>query len=91
MRGILSSCLIAAALAFVAPQVEVGPWPSTETVVAAQEPQRPGLDVDVDVDEGGAAWYMNPLWMALGGFAVLLLVLIIVFAARGGGTTVIKD
>lgn len=49
------------------------------------------LDVNIDVDEGGGAWWTNPIWIAVGVIALVLLVVIIAMAARGGGTTVIKD
>jgi hypothetical protein len=49
------------------------------------------LDVNIDVNEGGGAWWANPVWIAIGGIALVLLIVIIAMAARGGGTTVIKD
>ena len=49
------------------------------------------LDVNVDVNEGGGAWWANPVWIAVGVIALVLLIVIIAMAARGGGTTVIKD
>ena len=49
------------------------------------------VDVDVDRNSGGGAWYMSPTWIVIGILAVGILVAIIVAASRGGGTTVIKD
>lgn len=45
---------------------------------------------DVDVDSGGGAWYVNPVWVVAGLLAVGILVAIIIAASRGGGTTVVK-
>ena len=49
------------------------------------------LEVDIDTNEGGGAWYTSPLWIAIGVIALVLLILLIVAATRGGGTTVIKE
>jgi hypothetical protein len=51
------------------------------------------LDVDISVNKGGgggARWYANPVWIAIGGLGLIVLVLLIVMAVRGGGTTVVK-
>lgn len=48
-------------------------------------------EVDVDVADSDAAWYLSPTWIVIGVLAVGVLVAIIVAASRGGGTTVIKD
>ena len=57
---------------------------------AAQQPQAP--TINVEVNRGGRAWYLNPVWMAIGGVALVLVILLIVMAARGGGggTTVVR-
>jgi hypothetical protein len=66
---------------------------SAELTAATTLQEQPDLgakiDVDIDTDEGGA-WYTNPLWMAIGGLAVVVLVLLVVMASRGGGTTVVR-
>lgn len=50
------------------------------------------LDVDINTNEGGGAWYMSPLWIGVGLLALVLLIVLIAAATRGGGgTTVIKD
>jgi hypothetical protein len=49
------------------------------------------LDVDIDVNEGGGAWWTSPVWIAIGAIGLLVLILIIVMAARGGGTTIVKE
>ena len=48
-------------------------------------------EVDVDVADNDASWYVSPTWIVIGVLAVGVLVAIIVAASRGGGTTVIKD
>ena len=63
---------------------------SVSSVGYAQEPGAK-LNVDINVNKGGGGrWYANPVWIAIGGLAVLVLIALIVMAARGGGTTVVK-
>ena len=52
--------------------------------------QVPDIDVDIDTDEGGGAWYANPVWIAIGGIALVVLLVLVVLAGRGGGTTVVR-
>jgi len=62
-------------------------------VVYAQDQPGANLDVDINLNEGGGGggnWYANPMWVAIGGLAVILLVALVVMAGRGGGTTVLK-
>jgi hypothetical protein len=59
--------------------------------VGAQDQAGAKLDVNINVDKGGAGqWYANPLGIAIGGLALLVLVGLVVMAARGGGTTIVK-
>lgn len=53
---------------------------------------KPSLDVNVDVkDEGSDATLgINPVWLAIGGLAVVVLVVLIAMAMRGGSSTVVK-
>jgi streptogramin lyase len=69
------------------------------TAAAVQDPapqpsQPKGGDVkiDVDLDDDGAVWYTDPLWIVLGAAAVIVVVALVAAAARGGGggTTVIR-
>lgn len=62
-------------------------------VLAAADQQAPSgqLDVDINTNEGGGAWYTSPLWIAIGVIALVLLILLIVMASRGGGTTIVKE
>lgn len=56
-------------------------------------PQPPTINVEVNRSGGGRAWYFSPVWMAIGGIALVLVILMIVLAARGGGsggTTVVR-
>lgn len=52
------------------------------------------LDIDINVNKGGggsARWYANPMWIAIGGLALIVLVALIFMAGRGsGGTTVVR-
>jgi len=49
------------------------------------------LDVEIGLNKGaGGQWSVNPMWMAIGGLAMVVFIALIVMAARGGGTTVIK-
>jgi hypothetical protein len=58
-----------------------------------QQPAQPEgrIDVNVDLDRDGGAWYTNPVWVAIGVIALIVLVLLIVMATRGGGTTIVKE
>lgn len=57
----------------------------------AQQAPTGRLEVDIDTNEGGGAWYMSPIWIAIGIIAVVLLILLIVMASRGGGTTIVRE
>ena len=59
----------------------------------AQDQPGAKLNIDISVNKGGGGggkWYANPVWIAIGGLALLVLIVLIVMAARGGGTTVVK-
>jgi hypothetical protein len=62
---------------------------SSSSLGYAQEPGAK-LNVDISVNKSGGRWYANPVWIAIGGLAVLVFIALIVMAARGGGTTVVK-
>ena len=57
---------------------------------SSQAPQPP--QIHVEVNRGGGRWYASPVWIAIGGVALVLVILLIVMAARGGGggTTVVR-
>lgn len=67
----------------------------SEAGVVSYAQDQPGakLDLEINVNKGGGGggnWYANPMWIAIGGLALLVLVALIVMAGRGGGTTVVK-
>jgi hypothetical protein len=55
------------------------------------QPPSGDLDINVDVNKGGTAWYASPVWIAIGVVALLVIIALIITATRGGGTTVVKD
>jgi hypothetical protein len=62
-------------------------------VVHAQDQPSGKLDIDINLNDGGGgggSWYANPMWVAIGGLAVVLLLALVVMAGRSGGTTVLK-
>ena len=51
------------------------------------------LKVNISTSETRTTtWYTDPVWLAVGGLAVLLIIVLIVMAARGKGssTTVVR-
>ena len=66
--------------------------------IQQQPPKAPAKDIDltINVEKKDAtparAWYLNPVWMAIGGLGLALLIVLIILAARGGGsaTTVVR-
>jgi len=64
--------------------------------IQQQPPKAPskGIDVTINVEKKDAtrAWYLNPVWMAIGGLGLALAIVLIILAARGGGsaTTVVR-
>jgi hypothetical protein len=68
----------------------VGMLLATGTVALAQEPP---IRVEVQTTETQTTWYTDPVWLAIGGLALLLFIVLIVLAARGGRkstTTVVR-
>lgn len=59
---------------------------------ATSQPQTQPPQINVEVNRGGGRWYASPVWIAIGGVALVLVILLIVMAARGGGggTTVVR-
>ena len=62
--------------------------PADAQATQPQQPQSP--QINVEINRGGRAWYASPVWIAIGGVALVLVILLIVMAARGGGTTVVR-
>jgi hypothetical protein len=63
----------------------------SDFVIALQQQPSGRVDVDVDVNRGGRAWWTSPTWIAIGVIALVLIILIVALVSRGGGTTVIKE
>ena len=97
MRGILLSLALLFVVGAAAPITSahwgvpvVSAAPASQ-VVLQQNPTR-DINVDVNVNRGGGAWYRSPVWIAIGVLAAIVILLLIVVAARGGGgTTIVKD
>lgn len=68
----------------------ITPAPLALELNAAQQPPR-DLNIDIDINRRGDAWWTSPVWIAIGVIAAILLVLIVAMAMRGGGTTVVKS
>lgn len=47
------------------------------------------IDVNIDTDDGGGAWYVQPVWLAIGGLALLVIIFMVVSASRGKNTTTV--
>ena len=54
--------------------------------------QDPTIKVDVTSTESHTVWYMQPVWLAIGGIVLLLVIVLAVMAARnkGSSTTVVR-
>lgn len=81
--ALLLSLGLVASASVVVPTVVDG-----SAVVAAM--QQPTGQLEVDIDNGGGAWWTNPLWIGIGIVALIAIIAVIVAASRGG-TTVVKD
>ena len=95
MRLFIATIALATGLGATMVVNEVAPPPTTAVTYAqgnAQPPAQPPAQINVEVNRGGRAWYLSPVWMAIGGIALVLIILLIVLAARGGGggTTVVR-
>lgn len=85
MRFLTASLMLVAAFCF-------GPLAMPALALAQGQPAQGRLDVNINTHgSGGAAWWANPIWIAIGVIALVLLIVIVAMAARGSGTTVIKE
>lgn len=83
-RAILLVLAVAAAGQFASVlEVPGGALPAVSIASAAEGPD---LDVEVDIDREGDAWYRNPIWIAIFVLGALIIIVLIIMAARGGGT-----
>ena len=89
--GILSGAL-ALPLTHVNVLPESVPAIGAVATLDAQGSQPQAPQINVEVNRGGGRWYASPIWIAIGGVALVLVILLIVMAARGGGggTTVVR-
>jgi membrane protein DedA with SNARE-associated domain len=54
--------------------------------------QIPDKKIEITVgDHASAAWYHNPMWIAIAILAAVLVVLLVVLIGRRGGNTIIKN
>jgi len=64
-------------------------FPTMALIAALQNP-----NVTVQVNEKSTSWYTQPMWLAIGGVALVVIILIAVLAGRAGrgrsNTTVVK-
>jgi hypothetical protein len=64
-------------------------FPTMALIAALQNPT-----VTVQVNEKSTSWYTQPMWLAIGGVALVVIILIAVLAGRAGrgrsNTTVVK-
>ena len=93
MRFIIALLAVGGILAGAATMPALAAAGDSSYAVAAAEQQAPSgrLEVDIDTDQGGGAWYTSPLWIAIGVIGLVLLILLIVMASRGGGTTIVRE
>ena len=54
--------------------------------------QDPVVKVEMHTTESHTVWYTSPVWLAIGGIALVVVIMLIVMAARGRGssTTVVR-
>ncbi|PYO93833.1 MAG: hypothetical protein DMD62_08325 [Gemmatimonadetes bacterium] len=49
-----------------------------------------GAKVEIKTGESHAAWYTQPVWIAIGVIALVLIIVLISMAGRRNNTTVVK-
>lgn len=82
--------MLPAASAGIAPSASIGSGTVLLAAPALEAQQAPIINVEINKGGGSKAWYANPVWIAIGGLALLVLIVLIVMAAKGSGTTVVK-
>ena len=99
MRSLLVVLAVLFGAATAAPaRAELSPHPSISAIAATtyalqQNPVK-DVNVDINVNHGGRAWYRSPIWIAiavLGGIVLLVLLMLAFRGTGGGGTTIIRD
>lgn len=66
--------------------------PMALTVASVAPLQEAKVTVQVNDNTTRTSWYTQPIWLAIGGVALVVIILIAVLAGRGGrsNTTVVK-
>ena len=82
--------LLPAASAGIAPSTSMASGTMLLAAHALDAQQAPVINVEINKGGGSKAWYANPVWIAIGGLALLVLIVLVVMALKGGGTTVVK-
>ena len=62
----------------------------TSTTGLAMILQDPAIKVDVSTTDGHSTWYTSPVWLAIGGLALLLIIVAIFASRRKSTTTVVR-
>ncbi len=64
----------------------------TSATAMAVTLQDPAIKVNVQTTESSTTWYTSPMWLAIGGIAILLIIVLAIMAGRGrkSTTTVIR-
>ena len=95
MRSILLASAMACLVTVALPQRTAAAATDGPTIAAAQVValQIPDKKIEITVGDHGvsAAWYRNPVWIAIGLLAAIVIILLIVMLARGGGTTIVRE
>jgi hypothetical protein len=100
LTALLFSLVLASAAGLASPQPQLDAKLSVASdssqVSVVQPPGGKDLNIDINVNRpSGGRWYANPVWIAIGGLAVLLVLVLLVLALRGGGggngTTIIRE
>jgi hypothetical protein len=64
--------------------------PSQPSQPVTQPPAKGEVELDVDINDEGGAWYADPVWIVIGIAALVIIVALIAMTGRGGGTTVVR-
>ena len=82
--------LLPAAPTGIAPSMSMGNGTVSLAAHSLEAQQAPVINVEINKGGGTKAWYANPVWIAIGGLALLVLIVLVVMAFKGGGTTIVK-
>jgi len=82
-----TTLMLASVLAFAATPAVATTLPEPAPVTTSAVAQDAKLEVDIDTDDD--KWYLSPMWLAIGGLALLVIIMIAVMAGRGKNTTTV--